>query len=105
MSLATNTRNCKRPCIYLDKQIGCCNYYLETGNRRPCQPGKDCTVREAGQRRSYWHNTKSRKPAWDVAKARQLRQDGWSWQRIGQEVGASADTIAHFFRSHGEAKE
>ena len=23
----------------------CCNYFLITGQRRPCPPGKECTVR------------------------------------------------------------
>ena len=25
----------------------CCNYLLDTGKRRPCPPGKDCTVRKS----------------------------------------------------------
>ena len=25
----------------------CCNYIFDTGMRRPCLPGKDCTVRQA----------------------------------------------------------
>ena len=28
-----------------------CNYYLITGNRRPCDAGEGCTVRKDGKRR------------------------------------------------------
>ena len=28
-----------------------CDYFLHTGNRRPCPPGSACTVREIGRRR------------------------------------------------------
>ncbi|MCD7755514.1 MAG: hypothetical protein LUJ09_04175 [Firmicutes bacterium] len=27
----------------------CCNYLLKTGKRRPCPPGKDCTVRKVSR--------------------------------------------------------
>ena len=27
------------------KHNRCCNYLFDTGNRRPCLPGKDCTVK------------------------------------------------------------
>ena len=27
----------------------CCNYFLITGQRRPCPTGKDCTVRKDGK--------------------------------------------------------
>ena len=35
-------------CIYyrgFASDVFMCNYYLDTGKRRPCPPGKDCTVR------------------------------------------------------------
>lgn len=35
-------------CIYYlgsDGHRGFCNYYLKTDKRRPCDPGKGCTVR------------------------------------------------------------
>lgn len=37
-----------RGCKYLSSagHNGCCDYFLMTGKRRPCQIGKDCTVRE-----------------------------------------------------------
>lgn len=41
-------------CIYCqgasDSSV-CCNYFLITDNRRPCDPGKDCTVREKRKRK------------------------------------------------------
>ena len=36
-------------CIYfgwVNSYMGCCNYYLMTDKRRPCPPGKGCTVKE-----------------------------------------------------------
>lgn len=32
------------------ESVKCCNYYLITGKRRPCEPGKECTVRQDGSR-------------------------------------------------------
>ena len=40
-------------CVYYGgckKAVRCCNYYLITGNRRPCQQGAGCTVRAEGGR-------------------------------------------------------
>lgn len=34
-------------CIYfIGEYHKCCNYIFVKGERRPCPPGKDCTVRE-----------------------------------------------------------
>ena len=35
-------------CVYFGwvSYMGCCNYFLKTGKRRPCPPGKDCTVKQ-----------------------------------------------------------
>ena len=30
--------------------VKCCNYYLITGIRRPCEAGHGCTVRQDGRR-------------------------------------------------------
>lgn len=32
------------------RAVRCCNYYLITGNRRPCDGGEECTVRKDGSR-------------------------------------------------------
>jgi hypothetical protein len=37
-------------CVYYrgDFEINkCCNYYLDTGKRRPCPPGRDCTSKRS----------------------------------------------------------
>lgn len=31
------------------RAVKCCNYYLITGKRRPCDVGDDCTVRKDGK--------------------------------------------------------
>ncbi len=39
--------NCKG-CFYYGgkaESVKCCNYYLITGRRRPCEMGEDCIVR------------------------------------------------------------
>ena len=41
-------------CIYMGWiacYMGCCNYLLMTGKRRPCPPGKDCTVKYKPKKR------------------------------------------------------
>ena len=98
MSKAMDTSTCKRPCVYLDT-MDCCNYYLDTGMRRPCPAGAGCTVRVAKNRKSDWYTKK--KPRWDVEKARRLRKEGWSWPRIAKEVGAGESTVWSYFKSHG----
>lgn len=40
-------------CIYMGwvgSYLGCCNYLLMTGKRRPCPPGKECTVKHKQKR-------------------------------------------------------
>ena len=41
---------CEGCCYYggYAKAVRCCNYYLITGNRRPCPQGEGCTVRIDG---------------------------------------------------------
>lgn len=42
-------------CMYFQHQAGFvmgCNYYLETGNRRPCGAGGECTVKAVKHRNS-----------------------------------------------------
>ena len=35
-----------------------CNYYLLTGNRRPCDPGEGCTVRKERENENGQHDSK-----------------------------------------------
>lgn len=37
-------------CIYLSESVGCCDYIGHTDKRRPCPPGKDCTVKKVSKR-------------------------------------------------------
>lgn len=48
-------KTCKG-CMYKTRMSGvekleACIYIIVTGKRRPCPPGKGCTVREVGRRR------------------------------------------------------
>lgn len=47
-----NSQYCKG-CRYWDGNSGChcCNYIFIEGHRRPCPPGKECTVRKAKKRK------------------------------------------------------
>lgn len=54
---------CPLDCIYnvwCDTNLRCCDYYLTTGNRRPCPAGKGCTVYvSTGQKkRNTWNDGK-----------------------------------------------
>lgn len=50
---------CDRYCAKCIYSTGCtdwgyvCNYYLETGKRRPCPPGTGCTVKSTGKKIRY----------------------------------------------------
>lgn len=57
MSRICNVHPCNG-CIYLynpsgnrDSSWRMCDYWELTGHRRPCKPGKDCTVKELGKTR------------------------------------------------------
>ena len=44
---------CPRDCIhygYWDVNVPCCDYLLNTGHRRPCPAGENCTVYKKGKR-------------------------------------------------------
>lgn len=41
----------------ITKAVYYCTYFLETGRRRPCPPGKGCTVKIPKKRRSKRENT------------------------------------------------
>ena len=47
------TATCPKKCRYLDNHH-ICNYYLITGQRRPCQAGSGCTVADAGRKLRPW---------------------------------------------------
>lgn len=37
--------NCVYSCVLNGLATRCCNYFLATGQRRPCPPGEGCTVK------------------------------------------------------------
>ena len=47
------TASCPKKCRYLDNHH-MCNYYLITGQRRPCPAGAGCTVADAGRKLRPW---------------------------------------------------
>lgn len=57
-------RYCRRCMYYINLSGGlrglkCCNYLIMTDKRRPCDPGKGCTVREL--RNPKWSTRKDGK--------------------------------------------
>lgn len=53
MEWRTYDRACKG-CIYMGwtgSYLGCCNYIFMKNQRRPCPPGKGCTVKETKKQR------------------------------------------------------
>lgn len=47
------TASCPKKCRYLDNHH-ICNYYLITGQRRPCPAGAGCTVADTGRKLRPW---------------------------------------------------
>lgn len=75
----------------------CCDYLLLTGRRRPCPPGKDCTVRKKADLTKKW-STFMAKRKWDTEKAVALYAQGWPDARIADEVGVPASAVAFWRR-------
>lgn len=119
------TRTCKRPCAYLDGH-GICNYYLDTGIRRPNPAGAGCTVRKAGMRRDEhrapeetwvgrWHASQQKatppvrksseqKPKaakWDADLALRLKQEGKTWVEVAEAVGSTTNAVMRHFKRIG----
>jgi hypothetical protein len=59
-------------CIYFgghgDPNWCCCNYFLLTDKRRPCPPGKGCTVKQKAKRKM--------KTAAEYYQERRMNNDG-----------------------------
>lgn len=97
----STTAECKKPCVYLDKN-GVCNYYLETGKRRPCECGAGCTVRVAEIKKRTINQicysdrpTKSRKyhVTWDTQKGLEMWIANYRTEEIAAEVGIAQSTL------------
>lgn len=96
------TSKCPHPCVYLDS-LGICNYYLITDRRRPCPPGANCTVHESGKREDASEESvvsagrkHNRKISWDVERAKQMREEGATYQEIAKAVGVHWKTVEDY---------
>ena len=65
-----------------------CQYILDTGHRRPCPAGAECTVNT-----TLKGENEMKKRSWDEARARQLHAEGLSDLDIADMVGASEGAI------------
>lgn len=81
-------RSCHK-CRFWCKNTNTCDYLLVTDRRRPCHPGKGCTVRE-----KEVHTDSGKRIRWDAKKARELYMAGMNDTAIGRELGVSAYTIS-----------
>lgn len=77
---------CDRYCAKCIYSTGCdswtyiCNYYLETGNRRPCPPGTGCTVKSTGKKIRYLE---------------QMRDIEWSKRMLAARKAKQAKAVPH----------
>lgn len=86
---------CKRGCIYYSTTTHTCDYWLLMDQRRPCPPGKDCTV--------YQRSAKGgAKNKWDKAKGKELWQQGKSDREIAEAVGATTGAVYWYRKAHWE---
>lgn len=74
-------------CRFYGKHTKTCDYIIVTDRRRPCPPGKGCTVRE----KEIVYN--GRRMKWDTKKAYELYKECMNDSAIAREVGVSAYTI------------
>lgn len=72
-----------RGCFYLSIYSYCCDYMLLTGQRRPCKPGKGCTVKKV--------ISKVRRV--DYGELMKHYRKGMSDLEIAQAVGCSKSTV------------
>lgn len=82
--------------VFIGK-MWCCDYLLLPGHRRPCPPGKSCTVRKKASLTKKW-STFMAKRKWDTEKAAALYAQGWPDGRIAAEVGVPASAVAFWRR-------
>ena len=74
-----------------------CDYLLLTGRRRPCPPGKSCTVRkEADLTKKGSTYMKQRK--WDTEKALALYSQKLTDAENAAQVGATASAVSYWRR-------
>ena len=116
------TATCPKKCRYLDNHH-ICNYYLITGQRRPCPAGAGCTVADAGRKLRPWEipivandgalgedwgenkETGYKKPGkprvqWDTEEGRRLREQGLFNREIAERLGVSESVVSAWAREH-----
>ena len=88
-------RHC-RNCKYYSGHVGSCDYMLMTNMRRPCDGGKDCTVKEiAGKRKAKMDKMifRRKRIKWDMDKALELYHKGMTDKVIAEAVGTLTANI------------
>lgn len=86
--------DCKPGCVYRSGEEGGCNFILDTGKMRGCEPGKDCIRYRrwtAGRKKADItlggpDKRKKNKAPWDHQKGWDLWKQGKSMQMIADEL-------------------
>ena len=76
-------------CFFQGRSTGTCDYIFVMGIRRPCLPGRDCTVylkRKEGEEIL-------RKPQWDTEAGRKMWLEGKSDQQIAEALGTTKAAV------------
>jgi len=81
-------------CEYYGRSTCTCDYYLNTGKRRPCPAGNGCKVRCTRKEANM------AKATWDTEAGYQMFLDGCSDAVIGAAVGVAASTVNYYKRKH-----
>ena len=75
--------------VTLGPSTACCNYLLDTGERRPCHSGYGCVCHTNPPK----EKEDGRLPMWDTALAYSMFRNGKTDKEIGLAVGRSKSTI------------
>lgn len=87
-------------CDYMDAMsgpsYGACLYILRTGHRRPCDPGRLCTVKtQRYDAPAVKNGTITLRQAVDVLR---FRDDGYTQARVAELVGISLSSVRRIER-------
>lgn len=102
---------CPPGCAYAmtDHRVPHCGYILIAHQRRGCEPGPGCKryrkghlappapmrIKDPAKRQSRIQDTPPRHtpPAWNVARGRQLSEEGWIDEEIARELGVCRSSV------------
>ncbi|MBO7172148.1 MAG: hypothetical protein J6V52_04255, partial [Bacteroidaceae bacterium] len=84
-------------CIYLGRTLGECNYWWMEDKLRPCPPGKQCTVKNKGEKKAKNVRLSG---SWSKQKGYELYLQGWSDKRIGLKLGATENAVRNYRRKN-----